>query len=994
MEYPNTVGSAYPRIAKLERYALLVALGWTAIIVISLCLHVLDSRREAEEIAQSIATTAYQKDMLYRRWNARHGGVYVAVDDATTPNPYLKDDTDRDVTTSSGKQLTLINPAYMMRQVYEMSASEEDIEVHLTSLKPLRPENAADSWEAEALRAFEHGTDEVSGIEHFGGRESLRFMRPFVTEASCLKCHAEQGYKEGDIRGGISVTVPMAPCSALARSGMIADETTYALLWVLGLTGVGLGTRQLRRDDRRRRAAEEQLLKLEQAVEQSPASVVITDARGIIEYVNPRFCERTGYTAQEAIGRNPKILNSHTQPREMYKELWETILSGREWHGEFCNKKKDGELYWEQASISPVRNGQGEIAHFVAVKEDVTERRQAQEKLRRSEEQLRLVLDSAAEAIYGIDLAGKCMFCNRACLEMLGYERPEDLIGKNMHYQIHHSRIDGSALPVDECKIFQGLREGRGVHSDNEVLWHSDCTSFPAEYWSHPQVRDGVVVGAVVTFVDITERKTAELELRNAKAAAEEASRAKSTFLANMSHEIRTPMNSVLGFSQLMQRDPELSERHREHLEIINRSGGHLLELLNDILEMSKIEAGRVSVNPVEFDLYATLRDICAMFTARASAKGISLFVEIDSGTTLQVVTDEGKLRQILINLLGNAIKFTSQGSVTLRVTSTRPDSDRLRLSFQVEDTGIGIPPEDLPRVFNAFEQAGFAGQAPGGTGLGLSISWQLVHMLGGELSASSELGKGSVFRFSIDVRAAPAGRMTRTALQALRVAKVKPGQKTYRVVVVDDDDTNRQLLAELLENIGVEVHQGANGLEAIALTEDRDPDLILMDMRMPLLDGYEATRRIKATCKGKTIPIISISASALEGNVEEMRSAGIDGFLSKPFRETDLLERLRTHLGIEFEYQTSIIAAPSPVTLLSTDTLRNEVAGLPKELVARMREAVAMGNTQALEAQLNALESINPRLSEQFRHLADRYEFAFIHAALNGEGTGNGDCT
>ncbi|MGD0359689.1 MAG: PAS domain S-box protein [Bryobacteraceae bacterium] len=370
--------------------------------------------------------------------------------------------------------------------------------------------------------------------------------------------------------------------------------------------------------------AVEDLQMLSQAVENGPASVMIADPQGNIEYVNPKFCENTGYPKAEVIGRKANLLKSGTHSPEFFQHLWLTIQGGETWRGEFCNRKKNGDVYWESACISTVRDAQGHARHFVAITEDITELKQAAQ------------------------------------------------------------------------------------------------------------------------------------ELQRAKEAADAASQAKTAFLASMSHEIRTPMHAILGYSQLMLRDDTISPETKENLRIVNRSGEHLLALINDVLEMSKIESGRLQLDLAEFELPSLLGDLAAMFQLRSAAKGIDLTVLQDDHMPRRVVADEGKLRQILINLLGNAVKFTAAGRITLRAMVRHDPSDHALLSLEVEDTGVGIAPAEIGKLFRPFEQTSSGRQAQSGTGLGLAISMEYARLMGGGISVASELGKGSTFR--VEIPFAPAG--------------------------------------------------------------------------------------------------------------------------------------------------------------------------------------------------------------------------------------------
>ena len=593
---------------------------------------------------------------------------------------------------------------------------------------------------------------------------------------------------------------------------------------------------------------EEELHKLWRAVEHSPASVVITDIEGTIEYVNPKFTEVTGYSAEEAIGQNPRVLKAGEQPREFYEELWHTILSGETWEGDFCNRKKSGEVYWEQASISPIFGPDEEITHFVAVKEDITERRRIQD------------------------------------------------------------------------------------------------------------------------------------ELHKAKEVAEAASRAKSAFLANMSHEIRTPMNAILGFAQLMQRDTLLTAEQRGNVEIILRSGEHLLALINEILEMSKIEAGRVTLNPAPFDVHGLLDDLEVMFAVRTDAKHIELAFERGTDVPRYVIADENKLRQVLINLLGNAVKFTDQGGVALKVS--RVESRRTRakprvtLRFEVEDTGVGIAAGDLDTIFDPFEQATKSAPGQSGTGLGLAISREYVRLMGGDIAASGEPGKGSVFTFHIDAEEGSADGVQYEA-KTRRVAGLADRERAVRVLVADDKESNRRLLSKMLAPLGFEVSEAEDGEEAVRLVEEWSPHLVLMDLSMPVLDGHEATRRIKANTKGRRPVVIAVSASAFEEDSEAAISAGADDFLGKPFKESDLLEKIRTHLGVEYVYEEEeASAAQTADTALAVQLSCDDLAGLPADLLGQMAEAATKADLEGLNELIGQVEAQDAQVARALRSLADSFDY------------------
>lgn len=380
----------------------------------------------------------------------------------------------------------------------------------------------------------------------------------------------------------------------------------------------------------------------------------------------------------------------------------------------------------------------------------ISERVRIQETSQRSEERVRLLLDSTGEAIYGVDLKGRCTFCNAATLRLLRYADAAELLGEITHEKMHHTRRDGTPYPMSDCSLYEGIVKGDPVHITGEIMWRADGTSFESEVWSHAILHKGVILGAVVTFFDVTERLRAQEELRRAKESAESANRAKSEFLANISHEIRTPMNGIIGMTDLAL-DTELNPDQREYLGLVKSSANSLLALLNDILDFSKIEAGKIELDPVDFALRESLEGILKSPQVNARHKGLELLWRVGADVPDHLVGDPGRLGQVLLNLVGNAMKFTERGGISVDVErhSETPDG-RTVIQFQVKDTGIGIPREKHALIFEAFTQAdGSTTRKYGGTGLGLAISTKLVTLMGGRIGVESEPGRGTTFRFT-----------------------------------------------------------------------------------------------------------------------------------------------------------------------------------------------------------------------------------------------------
>ncbi|MGL6284836.1 MAG: ATP-binding protein, partial [Microcoleaceae cyanobacterium] len=383
------------------------------------------------------------------------------------------------------------------------------------------------------------------------------------------------------------------------------------------------------------------------------------------------------------------------------------------------------------------------------------------------------------------------------------------------------------------------------------------------------------------------EERTAELVI--AKEKAEVANQAKSAFIANMSHELRSPLNAILGFSQLMLRNKNLPQEQSENAGIIHRSGEYLLTLINNVLDFAKIEAGKTTLNEKDFDLYQLLDDLEDMLHLRATNAGLELIFDRADDLPRYIHSDGVKLRQILLNLLGNAIKFTETGGVVLRVNSIFNDqTENYTLDFNINDTGVGIAPAELSGLFEAFSQTKSGQEAQEGTGLGLAISRQFVRLMGGDITVSSELGKGTTFQFSIEVKAGQAN-INHQNIHEKRVISLAPNQPIYKILAVDDKPINCQLLIKLLIPLGFDVQQASHGKEAIEIWESWQPHLIFMDMRMPIMDGYEATKYIKSHVKGSATVIIALTASVLEEEKAIVLSAGCDDFMRKPFKESTI---------------------------------------------------------------------------------------------------------
>jgi PAS domain S-box-containing protein len=636
-------------------------------------------------------------------------------------------------------------------------------------------------------------------------------------------------------------------------------------------------------------------------------------------------------------------------------------------------------------------------ASVAAAASQALENARAEEALRQSEERLKIAMEAAGLALWDLNWATGDIVAAYPTEDGQGWSYDTDADMAEWKQWIHpedwprveeaiHKHMSGQT-PVYEAE-FRSSQIGR--HTEGWTWWLQRGRVVTRDEQGRPLRATGIQE-------DITARKEAEEELRQAIEAAEAANRAKSAFLANMSHELRTPLNAILGFAQLMERDPRLAADQRDSLETIRHSGEHLLTLINDVLEVSKIEAGRTALQPHDFDLYRLLADVESMFRLRAADKELQLLFDCQPSVPQYVRTDESKLRQVVINLLSNAIKFTQEGGVTVRIGYD--DETTPRLLFEVEDTGIGIDPGEVNDLFEPFVQASsrHSYHIQEGTGLGLTISQQFVHLMGGSISVQSELGHGSTFKFDVQIELAERSDVE-VERPRRKVVGLEPGQQAadggpFRLLVVEDREANRRLLVKLLSSFGspphgFEVREAVDGQQALEVWEEWAPHIIWMDMRMPVMDGYEATKRIKATVRGQATVVVALTASAFEEDRVAILSHGCDDFVRKPFRESEILEKLETHLGVRFLYQE--LATPTVGESSDTQrlrTLKSLLGDAPGEWVAALQQAAAQADADLVLGLVASIRAEHETLAEGLTILVHNFRFDTILALCQQAG-------
>lgn len=873
-------------IKRIKKNYLLYLIILVSVLLVSVLWNLKNEDDEAIEYALVEAHASFNKDLIYRRWAAMHGGVYVPITDKSQPNPYLKYIDNRDITTTDSVKLTLINPAYMTRQVHEIGNLTFGVKGHITSLNPLRPENMADEWETYALQHIENGEEDYYGIISYNDTNYLRLMHPMYVESSCMKCHAYQGYQIGDIRGGISVSVPMEKYEVIASENKLFLIITHLfILLIFILFGFWTYRKEINHL-KQKSLIQGKLLENEERfnLAMNASSDGLFDWNLITNeiYYSPGWKKMLGYTDEE-LPNDFSVWEKTTHPEDVEKswQLQNKLINKEvdRFELEFKMKHKKGHWVDILSRAMAVFNDKNEAIRIVGTHVDVTERNQAFDKLLKAETSLKNTFDISPIIISTANLkTGYFTQVSPAVKRILGYSQEQflsipiiDLIHpddwKKTEKEIS-KQIDGKEIPAFE---------NRYLCADGTYKW-MDWKGTPAD--------ENGIVTAIGS--DISDRKKYEEELLLAKNKAEESDRLKSAFLANMSHEIRTPMNGILGFISLLNNPNLSSEKVHEYSKIIYKSSNRLLNTINDIIDISKIESGQVNIHKKSFNVNEIMNELYEFSKQEAEEKGLELiYIEKPNEESTVISTDEHKVVGILSNLVKNAIKYTIRGNIKFGFNVVDGN-----IEFFVQDTGIGIPQDRIDAIFNRFEQADISDQeAFEGSGLGLAISKAYVDMLNGNISVESNPDVGSLFKFTIPVDWEMENMNEKSFLDIDE--KIENKDDNINILIAEDDDISIQLLKIYLGDIVDEILFAKTGKEAVKVAKDNPQlDLILMDLKMPEMDGYKATKLIREF--NKHIIIIAQTAHALAHDREIVISNGFNEYISKPIDKDELFELLK----------------------------------------------------------------------------------------------------
>lgn len=715
-----------------------------------------------------------------------------------------------------------------------------------------------------------------------------------------------------------------------------------------------------------RKQAEQKLRQTLGILDLASDSIIIRDMDDRIQYWNQGAERLYGWKREEVIGQYIHTFLQTVFPQSLETCLTEFLQQGQ-WEGELQHTTREGQPIVVSSRWTLQRDASGQPFAQLEINSDVTQRKAAELALRQSEERLQAILDNSPAVIYMKDAQGRFVMVNRQFESLFRLSKAE-IIGKrncDLFEQELADTFDANDQAVLEARTAMQWEE---VAPQEDGLHTYISLKFPL------LTPEGVPYAVCGISTDITERKQAEVALTQAKEAAETANRAKSEFLANMSHELRTPLNGVIGYAQILLRDKTLSEEARSRIEVIHQCGSHLLTLINDVLDLSKIEARKVELTPTDFHLPAFLQGVSEMCRIRAELKGIQFQYESAAELPIGIRADEKRLRQVLINLLSNAIKFTDSGRVTFRVSFAAAG----KIRFEVQDTGIGISQENLQAIFQPFEQVNDPKRQSEGTGLGLAISQEIVELMGSTIQVQSEVGIGSIFWFDVDFPQADEWVKTAQSDQHGQIIGIKDNQP--KLLVIDDKWENRSVISSLLKPIGFEVLEAADGSEGWQKILEFRPDLVITDLLMPSRDGFELIKQIRASELFKDLIVIVSSASVFETDQYSSIEAGGNDFLPKPVLAVELLQKLQKHLQLQWIYE-------EPQSPAQPETDPVELVAPPMRDLEALYELAMKGNFIGITKQAVLLEQKDAKYSsfaKRLHQLAKRFQDQEILALLH----------
>ncbi len=744
---------------------------------------------------------------------------------------------------------------------------------------------------------------------------------------------------------------------------------------ILNEEGERTGFRGAGFDITERKNMEKELVTFKTIADQANYAVVLLDEELNHIYVNDELCSLFKRDADEFIGKSVTVIH----PERVLARIGE-LKHELDMLGGFTSEPiefvdSEGESFYALLNAQKVYDAEGNFLCISVTYVDVTEQKLQENELRSSEQQLSLAQEIAGMGSWHYNMTDGSGYWSDNCYR---------LVKKKVGTKIWDMQEIFSQIVLEDQHIFTEAMEemtksGKGTDIEFRMLIETGDERWFSLYLRPEMDEEGNIAVLNGVSLDVTDSKQAEDD-RVARQVAEQANRSKSVFLSNMSHEIRTPLNAIIGFSQILQRDPTLQPKQVDQIATISRSGEYLLSLINDILDISKIEAGRITINNTNFDLHGVLDEVKLMFSIPAEKRGLSLLFERRENVPEFVSADEGKLKQVMINLIGNALKFTQEGGIGVRCQAVHQDGQQF-LNVEVEDSGVGIPKEDIANIFDPFRQSD-AGKTIGGTGLGLAISKQMLELMGGSIEVKSTEGQGTLFKFFFPITEVDPKEVSTDHQINRDVIGLSPDSGIIKILVVDDRKENRDLLEDMLKPVGFKVEMAEDGKEGVQKFFAYTPDCVLMDLRMPVLDGYEATTQIKKDEKGSKVPIIAVTASAFDDDEKAVLRSGFDGYLRKPFRRHELFAKLQDLLDVEYIFSAEAADSDEKSFILTREHMEN----LAPEIITKMTSAVDEGDMEEFREIVITIEAEHPRIANALMELAGKFDYQALMNLLGEE--------